>query len=757
MSSGNTLDLLWTSDHDIVGEVLTHPPFPHCGHSPVTAELFLHFNGDTSDQSEIRLWYKGDYEAISEELFMFDWNSEFDGLCVDGMYNLLLEVVSGLVDRYIPSRQFGQQEPKWMGPPPRALGRERARLWREYKLKRSELGRNHVSTHEALDLFNALNRDYRNYSMDKQWHYERNLMKNFRSAPKLFHSYIRSRKRGKLVVGPLKVDGVVYSGAGEIAELLSFAFSSVYTSSDPLAQSVHQQSPAEMGELHISFEAVLSTLRSLDSSSSAGPDGLHPHLLKTCAGVFALPLTLIYRESLASGTVPSCWKQSLITPLFKSGSRCVSSNYRPVSITSVPCKVMERIVVDHISAFLDVNLILSPHQFGFRAGHSTEDQLLLFYGEVARRVDSGGCVDVVFMDFSKAFDLISHRVLIQKVRSLMFHPQAVDWIHAFLSGRTMRVSVSGIHSSVREVTSGVPQGSVLGPLLFLLYVNNLMHDSRCYWKAFADDFKLCAVVDGSVHGHLLQLELEAIEQRCAQLNLVINKTKSVIMRFGDKSYLPRPFYFLEGEQLSVVQCYKDLGVKVDPKLRFHNHVRSAAGKAGGLMSEFLRSTVCRDQEFMVSLFVIHVRPIIEYCSTVWNTGYIGDIRLLESLQRRWTREIAGCTHLSYEDRLVKLDLFSVSGRLLRADLIKIWKAFHCEIDVGLSSMLVRSTYHGTRGHRFKLVVQRASSDVLRRSWSFRSVNAWNSLPAVVVECESVTTFKRLLTLELGERLYRPFL
>ena len=160
---------------------------------------------------------------------------------------------------------------------------------------------------------------------------------------------------------------------------------------------------------------------------------------------------------------------------------------------------------------------------------------------------------------------------------------------------------------------------------------------------------------------------------------------------------------------------------------------------------------------MVSLFVIHVRPIIEYCSSVWNTGYVGDIRLLESLQRRWTREIAGCTHLSYEDRLVKLDLFSVSGRLLRADLIKIWKAFHCEIDVGLSSMLDRSTYPGTRGHRFKLVVQRASSDVLRRSWSFRSVNAWNSLPAVVVECESVTTFKRLLTLELGERLYRPFL
>ena len=158
---------------------------------------------------------------------------------------------------------------------------------------------------------------------------------------------------------------------------------------------------------------------------------------------------------------------------------------------------------------------------------------------------------------------------------------------------------------------------------------------------------------------------------------------------------------------------------------------------------------------MVSLFVVHIRPIIEYCSSVWNVGYMGDIRLLESLQRRWSREIAGCSHLSYEDRLVKLDLFSVAGRLLRADLIKMWKAFHCEIDVGLPSMLSRATYPGTRGHRFKLVVLRANTDILRRSWSFRSVNIWNSLPASVVECESFTTFKRLLTRQLGESLYKP--
>ena len=160
---------------------------------------------------------------------------------------------------------------------------------------------------------------------------------------------------------------------------------------------------------------------------------------------------------------------------------------------------------------------------------------------------------------------------------------------------------------------------------------------------------------------------------------------------------------------------------------------------------------------MVSLFVIHIRPVIEYCSSVWNTGYLGDIRLLESLQRRWTREIAGCSHLRYEDRLARLDLFSVSGRLLRADLIKIWKVFHCRIDVGLPSLLARSTNHVTRGHRFKLVVRRANTDVLRRSWSFRCVNAWNSLPAVVVECGSIATFKRLLTLELGERLFKPFI
>ena len=755
VSSGNTLDLLWTSDHDIIGEIATHPPFPHCGHNPVSAELFLHMEGDPGGHGNVKLWFRGDYESISEVLYQLDWDTEFEGLTVDGMYDRFVFIVAELVEQYIPTRSCGESVPRWMGPPPRALGRERSRLWREYKLKRSELGRDHLLVLEALDRFNGVNRDYRNYSMDRQWRYELNLIRNFRSAPKLFHSYIRSRKRGKTVVGPLKVDGIVYGGDREVAELLADTFSAVYTSGAPLVNPIHQQSAVEMEALEISYEAVLSSLRALKSASSAGPDGVHPHLLKSCAEAFALPLAIIFGESLRSGFVPSCWRRSLISPLFKSGTRCSPSNYRPVSITSVPCKTMERIIGNHITAFLETNSLLSPHQFGFRAGHSTEDQLLLFYNEIARRIDAGGCADVLFLDFSKAFDVISHVVLLDKIGSLLFHPQIVGWVRSFLSGRTMNVSVSGVLSSVREVTSGVPQGSVLGPLLFLVYVNYLMHNSRCYWKAFADDFKLCAVVDRVGQGLVLQEELNSIEQKCLEHQLILNRSKCVVMRFGDKSFLPRPVYFLGGVQLSVVDTYKDLGIKIDPKLKFHNHVRAVVGRAGGLMSEFLRSTVCRAPDFMVSLFAIHIRPIIEYCSSVWNVGYMGDIRLLESLQRRWSREIAGCSHLSYEDRLVKLDLFSVAGRLLRADLIKMWKAFHCEIDVGLPSMLSRATYPGTRGHRFKLVVLRANTDILRRSWSFRSVNIWNSLPASVVECESLTTFKRLLTRQLGESLYKP--
>ena len=171
------------------------------------------------------------------------------------------------------------------------------------------------------------------------------------------------------------------------------------------------------------------------------------------------------------------------------------------------------------------------------------------------------------------------------------------------------------------------------------------------------------------------------------------------------------------------------------------------------MGELLRSTVCRSTDFMLSLFVSHIRPIIDYCSCLWNVGYLGDVRRLESLQRRWNREIDGIGNLEYVFRLKAIGLYSVQGRLLRSDLIKIWKSFNSEIDVGLSELFEMAANVGTRGHYLKMSIPICRSEVLRRSFAVRRVMLWNSLPADLVGVSSLGSFKGGLDVFLAERLF----
>ena len=280
---------------------------------------------------------------------------------------------------------------------------------------------------------------------------------------------------------------------------------------------------------------------------------------------------------------------------------------------------------------------------------------------------------------------------------------------------------------------------------------------ECSWTAFADDFKVGVAYcrdsgDSMGEGRdKLQRDLSSIATVAKSWNLIFNPDKCVIIRFGERKLVREEVYFIEGKRLKFVETHKDLGIVVDSGLRFHGHVGSVVGKVGGIMGDLLRSTICRSKVFMVSLFVSHIRPVIDYGSCLWNVGYLRDVRRLESLQRRWTREIEGLGGLSYVSRLKEVGLYSVCGRLLRLDVVKIWKSFYS--DVGLSEVFEMARSVGTRGHSLKMSVPVCRSEIRRRTFAVRRVLLWNSLPADVVETTSLSTFKRRLDQFLGERLY----
>ena len=320
---------------------------------------------------------------MSDELPQVDWDNMLAELNVGDSYCLFLEILTGLVDKYVPLAAKCPGKPKWLCPPPRALVRCRSRAWNTYKSVRSSYGRTSEAAADAWYNFSLFNRQYRQHSFNSRLDYEMTLARNIPSAPKMFHGHIRRKKKGRSPVGPLRVGSEVISDPSLISKVLLNVFCSVFDSSIPNYTGSHQICSAEMPPLVLCYGMVFDQLKGLDVAKAPGPDGIHPKLLRECAAVLAYPMLLIYRKSLDTGELPSAWTHALVSALFKAAPRHNPLNYRPLSLTAVTCKAFERIIYAHTYPYLEANGLLSGKQFGFRPNRSTEDQLLLMYGGVS--------------------------------------------------------------------------------------------------------------------------------------------------------------------------------------------------------------------------------------------------------------------------------------------------------------------------------------------------------------------------------------
>jgi hypothetical protein len=456
--------LVLTTSNDRVGEIDILAPFPSCGHSPILLDYnFLLDRPDIIDTSPKRNWSKGKYGIIERHLQHYNWEFELTNLSVTDMFSRLQEIILPLVNKYVPLNQKIPARPRHSKPPAQ-LKREREQAWKSYKLLRSQHGRLSIEALEGLHNYDLINHQYRNFSISSQINYEASLIDRFVESTKFFHSYIRRKKVGAPTVGPLRLaDGSLTEDCKVMAELFADGFSSVYTQNVPLSPAPHQSFDGNITEVILDEAMIANRFSKLDIRSSMGPDKIHPILLRSCPSLLR-PFFIIFCESLRCGHLPSQWKESSIVPIFKKGSRYASLNYRPISLTSVACKALERDVADQLYDYFDQNGLLSKDQFGFRRGYTVDDQLLLTYDKVTHWVDSGSVVDVVLFDFAKAFDVVCHVLLIGKLAHLGVGGCLLQWISDFLLDRSMHVTVSGAESGSRDVKSGVPQGSVLGPL-----------------------------------------------------------------------------------------------------------------------------------------------------------------------------------------------------------------------------------------------------------------------------------------------------
>ena len=344
------------------------------------------------------------------------------------------------------------------------------------------------------------------------------------------------------------------------------------------------------------------------------------------------PLSLLFNKSMRSGAVPEDWKKVNVVPVYKSGSKKEPSNYCPITLTSVIVRIMERIIKQKMLLHMKTNKLINPSQHGFLPKKSTSTNLVAYLDYITKKLDEDQPVDVLYLDFSKAFDVVPHQRLIQKLKCYNFSSEVIAWIAAWLKNRKQRVQVNGEYSQWRDVISSVVQGSVLGPILFVIYINDIdtcISETEGIMPKFADDTKVAKVVKDEQSAKEMQEVINKLESWSDKWGMHFNVKKCCIVHFGQKN--AKHVYKMNGQALESVSVQRDLGVSITNNCLPGNQCALAAKKANQVLGQINRSFSVKTKDVMLQIYKVFVRPHLEYAATAWSPWLKNDIDALEKI------------------------------------------------------------------------------------------------------------------------------
>ena len=775
-AAGNTLDLIFTNNSAITHSLDINPLNPSVSDHNLIS-LDANYKGpdesgepsnpdDEEDQdSSASRWRKLNFfspviswETISKDISDYNWSREFRDKDVVGMHQGFLDACLSICERHIPLRKPKQAD----DPIPKhrqKLMRNRLRILKSISSARGSTKTKMKSRLIEIEASLRVSREQQ-CSAD-----EAKAASSIKENPKYFFTYANKHSKVRTGVGPLRTPDKSLTNspskmAGILADQYNSAFSQpVHVDDDPsdlFAEPAQEcrRSSTTLENIEFGDEDLAEAMRELRANAAAGPDGVPAALLKYCSDALAPPLASIWRQALNEGVTPPSCKSALIVPIHKGKSKAVAKNYRPVALTSQLSKVFEKVVRKYLVSFMDENVLFNRNQHGFRAGRSCLSQLLAHFDTITAHLEAGRGVDVVYLDFAKAFDKVDIGIVLRKLHLLGVRGRLGRWLASFLMNRTQTVVVSQAKSAPQPVISGVPQGSVLGPLIFLILLADIDEDvTKAFISSFADDTRVGLPISCNADPLILQGELERIYNWAQANNMQFNSDKFEMMRYQAHPKQPRAPQTLvsdDGTAIEEMSYLRDLGVTLSNDASFSQHIKDRVSTVRKLSGWALRTFKSRSAALMLTIWKSLILCHIDYCSQLWSPFKVGEIQAIELLQKSFVAKIAGMRDLNYWQQLKALKLFSLERRRERYSIIYTWRVLEGHVP-NLQNTPITARVHIRRGRECAIPALASAAHpsvkaIRYNTLAFRGPRLFNSLPMEVRNMSgcSVDQFKSKL-------------
>jgi hypothetical protein len=680
---GSTLDLIFTDVKNLTVSLSNqHLVKLDRYHPALQLDLEINYNNAHTCLPPYLDFKHTDYVEFNNYLYNIDWTFMYNLKNVNIALNYFYNIINEGIHLFVLKKQPGKYYfPCWFSNKLRNLIIKKNKIHKMYKL---------TNDHSYYETFSKIRYSCKFLSKQCYTNYLNNIQSNFINNPKDFWKFVKNKKQYNSLPNNMHLNGHYSDDLEIITDNFKSSFATAYSSSTPvnlLTTNITNNSDiynfVDLSSCHLSLSDVFEGLSLLKPDTNFGPDLIPSIIFLNCKYALAKQIHFLFSLSLSSGIFPSSWKLSFISPIFKSGDRNDIQNYRPISKLNVLSKLFEKLLEPKITSSL-IHTI-SNMQHGFCKSKSTITNLLIFYSDLVTTVQEKGQIDAVYTDLRKAFDSVNHSTLILKLKNLGVTDPMLSWFQSYLVGRKQQVKINNIISNSIEVTSGVPQGSHLSPILFNIFINDI-HNIFTHSKflLFADDLKLYSTINSIDDCKKLQMDLLNFEKWCLTNSLNINISKCSQITFTKRKNPITFNYSIMNNKLIIKSHIKDLGITLSNDLTFNEHITLICNKATRMFGFVKRN--CREFNDPTCLKILYcslIRSLVEYGSIIWNPYQTGHITKIEKIQKRFL--IMMRYKLKKIDTPTKtlaneLNLQSLENRRFNNDIIFLYKLLNNLID-----------------------------------------------------------------------------